>query len=54
MKCQNEAWRMPGRLVGLLALRSERIVGHDERNLRVGVQPIEEKAQIMLVNEEAE
>jgi len=46
--------RMPGRLVGLLALRPEWIVGHDERNFRVGVQPIEEKEQVMLVNEEAE
>ena len=46
--------RMPGRLVGLFALRPDRIVGHDERNLRVGVQPVEEKAQVMLVNEEAE
>jgi len=40
-------WQIP-------VLMANRIVGHDVCNFRVGVQPIHEKTQVVLVNEEAE
>jgi hypothetical protein len=40
-------------LVGFPVLRPKQIIGHDERNLRVGIDPIKKKAQVMLVNKEA-
>jgi hypothetical protein len=50
MNCKRE----PGRSFGVLVLHSEGISGHYERNLRVGVEPIKKKPQVIRVNEEAE